>query len=147
MKKIVLSFCFIMFIQIVLAQTIQEPQIHVAKKVRKGQTLKYEFVNRTKRSVYVFDPMQIKIEKKKNGIWVQLETPYCPCGRACPPPPEIKEVMPNENIAFEWNLEESLCENNEEKRRKVEKGLYRVILYYGTNPQDKQKLTKQFKIK
>lgn len=147
MKKIVFAICFIMLIQAISAQTPQEPQIYVAKRIKKGKMLTYEFINQTKRNVYLFDPMQIKIEKNKNGEWINLETPYCPCGRACPPPSEIKEVMPNEKVSFTWNLEESLCENNEEKKRSVEKGRYRVVFHYGENQQERKKIMRTFKVR
>ncbi|KOY87549.1 hypothetical protein AD998_16665 [bacterium 336/3] len=135
-----------MLIQTILAQTSQEPQIYATKKVKRGKVLKYELVNNSKRSIYLFDPMQIKIEKNKNGTWMNLETPYCPCGRACPAPPDIKEVIPNEKVTFTWNLEESLCENNEEKKRRVKKGLYRVVFYYGENQQERKKIMRIFKV-
>ncbi|MCU0439641.1 MAG: hypothetical protein MUC49_17260 [Raineya sp.] len=144
MKNILLG---VLFVMITCKLWAQEPHIDVKKRIKRGQTLKYTFVNQSQKSIYLFDPIQIIIEKKKNNDWVLLETPYCPCGRACPSPPMVVEVTAKGKVLLEWNLTESLCENNEEKKRIVEKGMYRVVFYYGDNQQERKKIVGNFKIR
>lgn len=144
MKKSIFVVFLLLFTHYIFAQDVQ---ISIVKKIKRGQKLTYEFTNMTKSNIFLFNPMEIIVEKKKGKNWVQLETPYCPCGRACPPPPDVQTLTPNEKVTFVWTLEESLCENNEEKKRQVEKGKYRISVWYAVNKSDKIRLMRTIQVK
>ncbi|MCS6820568.1 MAG: hypothetical protein NZ551_01730 [Microscillaceae bacterium] len=132
----------------VCAQKENVPQIRGNKRVKRGHTLKIEIKNTTGNHIYLFDPMELQIEQKVGEKWQPLQVPYCPCDKVCPAPQSIKEMDENETAIFTWDLHETLCENNQSKKRAVAKGKYRFIMHYGTNPSDRRNfVTHEFSVR
>ena len=115
--------------------------------------MEFKVINRSDSTVYIHHYYKLQIEMKKEEAWVPLRILFCPCGAPCAKPAEFVGISAGENLAWEWDMQESWCGKPGEShipqtmKQKVNPGVYRVKVVYGLGLKDNVTYYKSFTIK
>lgn len=127
--------------------------INLREEYEPGKTIKIQVKNNSSDTLFIYDPMRPRFEKRGENKWNKVRTRYCPCGASCPPPPEKQLLVPDGEFIIQWDQYEEWCGEKNEKgipetiRERVGSGLYRVkIMYYTTDSKKLNTINEQFTI-
>ena len=121
--------------------------------VEKNKNIQFTIKNISSEVISIFGLGKLNIEKYEDNSWKKLRILPCPCDAPCHAGNEMEQLLTGEIFIVVWNMEESWCgEKNElgikkTVKQKVEEGIYRIRILYGTNNKSKNILYKEFEIK
>ena len=122
---------------------------------QKGQVVEIQVHNISERdTLTLYQPRNLKIQKKQENQWRRVRTLYCPCGASCPAPPERVSVLPGSTYTYRWDQKEEWCgEMNQQGIPEMHTqfpgpGRYRIVVQYiPTRDQQIQSVYKSFTIR
>ncbi|MBU1014188.1 MAG: hypothetical protein KKG99_14415 [Bacteroidetes bacterium] len=120
------------------------------KPIIAGKPISIIVKNMYSKSIIIYYPEKLLIEKLEDGDWRKIKILQCPCDAPCQASIDIAELHPGGEIELVWDQMESWCgpKLDEHIRKsiyqRVEKGQYRVRINYKTEGEGDKTSYKSF---
>ena len=137
------------------ARTEPQPPLSVQmdSTYKTGETIRLSINNNHPENVLkIYHPLELNIEKKTTEGWKEVDILYCRCGASCPPPPEYREIRPEQAYRISWDQKTSWCGDLKENgireyhEKQVSTGKYRIILRFQFENKEIHSIQKYFNI-
>lgn len=138
----------------VVEQTKKEDhQQNIKIELSKEENFKFLIKNTSDRSVYLYQPSRLVIEKYTDQKWKSVKILHCPCDAPCQPPQEKYLLERDSSYTLRWNKMLSWCGKRKEAMVRetitepAKKGKYRLVIRLHDEGKVGQTIYKEFRIK
>ena len=120
------------------------------KPIIAGKPISIVVKNTFSKSIIIYYPEKLLIEKLEDGNWRKIKILKCPCDAPCQASIDIVELHPDGEIELIWDQMEGWCGPKVDEHirqsiyQRVENGQYRVRINYKTEGEGDETIYKNF---